>query len=368
MPLPTQATDLAAQFEQLRQAFGQMQSNYQSLQRDHDLLKDDLCQRSTITPNYSKEEYPDTSPIRLRAKDLPKYDGGEGNNIDEWIEKVTAIYEFSGVSDAEFLKNLPMILEAKALTWFTQLGKDKRATLITWDDWQSALKNAFFMPNHQAHLRRECLYRTLQDDESMADYFQDKQRLQHYVFPKHTSDYELISDMLDGIPVTITPLIKASITRQTTLEEFRRILIDLEPGLCGQYSEEAWDMDTAPLPPDSFDHDQLEDDQFPRYDQLEDYQFSPPDQIEDAQSPHGPPFHQSKQPVHHQQTEQRLPKSQSSHQNPPPSPCYSCGGNHWNSDCPSRAQHISHHNKAVNQDGLQDEHQPANVLYHHRYS
>jgi hypothetical protein len=40
--------------------------------------------------------------------------------------------------------------------------------------------------------------------------------------------------MIEGIPLTMQPLIKANISRFTTLEEFRRILIDLETGLRGQ--------------------------------------------------------------------------------------------------------------------------------------
>jgi hypothetical protein len=92
-------------------------------------------------------------------------------------------------------------------------------------------QNAFYLPNHKSALRQQCLYRTLRTTESLSDYFQDKQKLQHYVYPEGTSDFELIEDMLEGIPQTLRPVIKASIDRFTTLEEFRRVLIDLEPGL-----------------------------------------------------------------------------------------------------------------------------------------
>lgn len=72
---------------------------------------------------------------------------------------------------------------------------------------------------------------SLRLNESLNDYFQDKQKLQHYVYPVGTSEINLIEDMLDGIPQTLKPIIKANIKPLTTPEEFRRILIDLEPGL-----------------------------------------------------------------------------------------------------------------------------------------
>jgi hypothetical protein len=83
-------------------------------------------------------------------------------------------------------------------------------------------------------LRRQCLYRTLRVNEYFDEYFSDKRRLQSYVFPASTPSYKLIEDMIEGIPLSMQPLIKANVSRLTTLEEFRRTLIDLEPGLRGR--------------------------------------------------------------------------------------------------------------------------------------
>jgi hypothetical protein len=169
--------------------------------------------------------------IKLKASDLPKFRGKDTEDIDQWIDKVTAIFQFSGATDAELLRHLPLILQDNALTWFTQLGSLKALTLVTWLDWVDALKKAFRRPNHAANLRRQCLYRTLKANESCSDYFQDKQNLQHYVYPPGTPEKDLIEDMLSGIPQTMQPLLKASLKDNHTLEDFRRILIDLEPGL-----------------------------------------------------------------------------------------------------------------------------------------
>jgi hypothetical protein len=151
---------------------------------------------------------------KLKASDLPKFTGRDNEDVDQWIEKVTAIYEYSGVHDSDLLQQLPLVLQGNALNWFTQLGKERHA-LKTWHDWQLAIRNAFYMPNHRANLRRQCLYRTLRVNESFGDYFSDKKRLQSYVFPASTPTHELIEDMIEGIPLTMQPLIKANISRFT---------------------------------------------------------------------------------------------------------------------------------------------------------
>lgn len=149
------------------------------------------------------------------------------------------------------------------------------------------------MPNHKANLRRQCLYRTLRANETFADYYQDKQRLQAYVFPSSTPEYELVEDMIEGIPLSMQPLIKASISTYTTLEEFRRVLIDLEPGLRGKRN---------PI--------------------------------------------ENRRPTHTTERVERysnpapvaLPSSNVSvnlqTRVTPSSACYNCGGNHWRKDCP----------------------------------
>jgi hypothetical protein len=37
---------------------------------------------------------------KLKASDFPSFHGKDNEDMDEWIEKVSAIFEFSGKSDA----------------------------------------------------------------------------------------------------------------------------------------------------------------------------------------------------------------------------------------------------------------------------
>lgn len=93
---------------------------------------------------------------KLKASDISKFYGKDSEDVDQWIEKVPAIFEDSGVRDSDLLQRLLLVLQGNALTWFTQLGKERHA-LKTWHDWQLAIRNAFYMPNHPANLRRQCL-------------------------------------------------------------------------------------------------------------------------------------------------------------------------------------------------------------------
>lgn len=230
---------------------------------------------------------------KIKASDLPKFSGKDHEDVDQWIEKVTAIYEYSGIRDSDLLQQLPMVLQGNAQTWFVGLGK-RRHRLHNWSDWQQAIRNAFYLPNHKANLRRQCLYRTLRANETLADYYQDKQRLQAYVFPSTTPEYELIEDMIEGIPLTMQPLIKASISSYTTLEEFRRILIDLEPGLRGK------------------------------------------GRVTETRRPMHTPAERSDRYINPAPVARPTSNVSVNLQTKvtPPSACYNCGGNHWRRDCP----------------------------------
>jgi hypothetical protein len=202
-----------------------------------------------------------------------------------------------------------LVLQDNALTWFTQLGRD-RHSLQTWSDWQLAIINAFYMPNHRANLRRQCLYRTLDVNESLSDYFSDKKRLQSYVFPNSTPTHDLVEDMIEGIPLTMQPLIKANVSRSTTLEEFRRILIDLEPGLRGRHIPQ----DASDTSASNYEAIQEEDNTttFTQYHTVE-------PSVVLRSSPPGT------RPTTGFST---LPRTN----------CFNCGGDHWKKDCPRLQQ------------------------------
>ncbi|KAJ9095928.1 hypothetical protein QFC20_006529 [Naganishia adeliensis] len=99
-------------------------------------------------PTYREASYAPTSyscaphKPKIKASDLPKFSGKDTEDVDQWIEKVSAIFEYSGVHDSDLLQQLPLVLQGNALTWFTQLGKG-RHSLKAWHDWQLAIRNAF---------------------------------------------------------------------------------------------------------------------------------------------------------------------------------------------------------------------------------
>jgi transposase InsO family protein len=71
----------------------------------------------------------------------------------------------------------------------------------------------------------------LKRTESFGDYFQARRALQRYVYPYGTSHKVLIKDIMEGIPAHLHPIIRANSTEVRNIEDFRRVLIDLEPGI-----------------------------------------------------------------------------------------------------------------------------------------
>ncbi|KAI5454141.1 hypothetical protein NCC49_005131 [Naganishia albida] len=168
---------------------------------------------------------------KIKLSDLPKFYGKDNEDIDEWIEKVSAIFTYSGARDTELLRILPLLLQGNASEWFTTLGDEGRAGLQTWSAWKAALRNGFYLPDHEMTKRMLCRNRILKRTESFGDYFQARRALQRYVYPYGTSHKVLIKDIMEGIPAHLHPIIRANSTEVRNIEDFRRVLIDLEPGI-----------------------------------------------------------------------------------------------------------------------------------------
>lgn len=62
------------------------------------------------------------STTKIKASDLPKFRGEKGEDVEVWIEQVSAIFEANSCSNAEIVAFLSVILKATALQWFTRLG------------------------------------------------------------------------------------------------------------------------------------------------------------------------------------------------------------------------------------------------------
>ena len=186
-------------------------------------------------PSAHNHAYPipplqNSHTTKLKASDLPKFKGDKGEDVETWIEQVDAIFESTKCSESDIVALLSVILKGTALRWFTRLGP-RRALYTTWNHWQGALRERFLEANYLAEKKRQWKKRDLRPNEAMVDYFDAKVDLQAYVFDETTPESELILDILDGLPDHMLPTLKSSITVDTDLLKFRRILLDYEKGL-----------------------------------------------------------------------------------------------------------------------------------------
>jgi hypothetical protein len=168
---------------------------------------------------------------KIKASDLPKFSGGKDEDVETWIEQISAIFDVNRSSTSEIVAFLSVILKDTALRWFTRLGSKGRTRLSTWTLWKEALRQRFLKANYLTEKKRLWKQRDLSPDEDMVDYFDAKVDLQAFVFEEYTPESELILDVLDGLPDHMLPTLKASISPDTTLLEFRRTLLDYEKGL-----------------------------------------------------------------------------------------------------------------------------------------
>ena len=98
----------------------------------------------TSSYRYDRQGTTDTqdhyrSTNRIKTSDLPKFSGKDTDDVDTFIEGISAIFEYSHITEEELLRHLPLILTGQASTWFTQLGSERRHSLQHWDDWKNAL-------------------------------------------------------------------------------------------------------------------------------------------------------------------------------------------------------------------------------------
>lgn len=179
-------------------------------------------------PYHSSATVP---PVRIKASDLPKFNGSKDEDVEIWLGQVSAIFDANKCADSEIVAYLSVSLKETALKWFTRLGKKRRSKFITWIDCQDGFRQRFLKPNYLAGKKRQWKQRELRIDEDISDYFDDKVDLQAFVFDQGTPDSELILDVVDGLSEYMLPTLKSSMKPGTSLLDFRRTLLDYEKGL-----------------------------------------------------------------------------------------------------------------------------------------
>ncbi|KAJ9097567.1 hypothetical protein QFC20_006142 [Naganishia adeliensis] len=173
----------------------------------------------------------DTPRSKLKTTDLPKFYGKNTEDVDDWIEKVSAVTTHSGARDSELLRLIPLFLNGNASEWFTTLGEEGGARLNTWTGWKATLRHAFYLPDHEVWKRMICRNNILRGTESFGDYFQARRALQRYLYPEGTPDKILIQDIMAGILIHLHPIIRANSVEVQAIDQFRRVLNDLGPGI-----------------------------------------------------------------------------------------------------------------------------------------
>jgi hypothetical protein len=166
----------------------------------------------SLSPNYAHKDPCHLSatvpPARIKASDLPKFNGSKDEDVEIWLAQVSVIFDANKCADTEIVAYLSVTLKDTALKWFTRLGKKGRSRFITWIDWQDGLRQRFLKPNYLADKKRQWKQRELRIDEDISDYFDDKVDLQAFVFDQGTPDSELILDIIDGLPEHMLPTLR----------------------------------------------------------------------------------------------------------------------------------------------------------------
>ncbi|KAJ9115140.1 hypothetical protein QFC22_005470 [Naganishia vaughanmartiniae] len=96
-----------------------------------------------------------SSGNKVKAADLPEFSGGDDENVELWIERLSSIFEANRVSNAEIIGHISVSLKDNAYLWYAKLGADVRLSLVTWQDWKYTLRQRFQKANYDFDKKRE---------------------------------------------------------------------------------------------------------------------------------------------------------------------------------------------------------------------
>ncbi|ODN93382.1 hypothetical protein L198_05243 [Cryptococcus wingfieldii CBS 7118] len=180
---------------------------------------------TTPTPHMSHHS------TRLKPSELPKLKGTSHKEVDSWIAQISALLRSATVTESDVIPFLPCAFEDRAMSWYVNLRPAKQLALVTWSDWQEAIRRQFLPANYAMKARLECTHRQLGPRESFTRYLDERSQLQRYVFDDNVSDYVLINDLLRGIPLYFHRSLVPHILEDMSLEQFRDLLLSQEESL-----------------------------------------------------------------------------------------------------------------------------------------
>ena len=170
--------------------------------------------------------------FQLQATNLPPFCGRNNEDIDKWIAMVDITLKLTQVPEHQVIRLLPLVFHEKALVWLCSLEDSELTGLESWDQWQAALRVAFYPVNYELTMRRNYQYRVHEANESLLQYFTEKRRLQRYITTLDDpalDHHAKVQGILQGLGSGIRVFVRQCMTEETTMQGLRRIFIDLEP-------------------------------------------------------------------------------------------------------------------------------------------
>ena len=163
---------------------------------------------------------------KLTVSDLPTFSGNDNEDIDEWIEQINMIKDINLCSDCEIMSLLPRVFLEKARSWLVQ---NKHFLTGEWTALQGILRKTYRCPNYEYNIRNKLLNRYYKYSETVSQYVFDKCNLSRIVHGHGYPDNFVIQDIIQGLPHGTWQIqAKSYVTSNTTLEDFRRFLMDIE--------------------------------------------------------------------------------------------------------------------------------------------
>ncbi|ODN86307.1 hypothetical protein L198_07325 [Cryptococcus wingfieldii CBS 7118] len=107
----------------------------------------------TLTPHMSHHS------TRLKPSGLPKLKGTSHKKVDPWIAQISALLCSATVTKSDVISFLPRAFKDRAMSWYVNLGPAKQLALVTWSDWQEAIRRQFLRANYAMKAQVECTHR-----------------------------------------------------------------------------------------------------------------------------------------------------------------------------------------------------------------
>lgn len=128
------------------------------------------------------------------SKCSSRYDGTKDSDVSAFIDAIEVYKDCTGITDANALKGLPMLLDGFAAKWFQGV----KATVPSWQDAVGLLRNTFGPRKPPYRVYRE-LFADEQDSETKTDVFICKMRSILAQLPSGTLTEEVQLDMVYGL-------------------------------------------------------------------------------------------------------------------------------------------------------------------------